>query len=77
MTTNSKTSKRRKCQKSGETLDDLLEQVVMIDPFCWENDDGPGGWAVADESGIIAYFGTESRACSFRLNEIDRRLNAS
>lgn len=34
-----------------------------------------GWYAVSNTHGIIAYFGTESDALRFRLNEINRELN--
>ena len=59
-----------------KTLDDLLEDISVMEPHMWENDDGPKGWyAVCDERGIIAYFGDENDAYRFRLDLINRRLN--
>jgi hypothetical protein len=57
-------------------LEEQLESVAVMAPGQWENDAGPKGWfAVADESGIVAYFGTERAAFFFRLALINARLN--
>ena len=57
-------------------LDDLLEEISVLSPGHWENEDGPEEWfAVCDERGIIAYFGDEVMAFNFRLNLINSRLN--
>jgi hypothetical protein len=48
----------------------------VFPPGTWENDEGPKNWyAVANDDGIIAYFGSESDAFRFRLAEINRALN--
>ena len=58
------------------SLDDALEQVSVFGPGLWENADGPEGWwAVCDEDGIIAYFGSEVNAFHFRLAVINAKLN--
>jgi hypothetical protein len=60
----------------SKTLDELLEEVSVLDPLQWENDDGPKGWyAVADNSGIVAYFGKEEHALGFRMAMINATLN--
>lgn len=60
----------------NRSLDELLEIWCVYGPEVWENADGPGGWwAVANEDGIVAYFGTEDDAFRFRLAEINRVLN--
>ncbi len=69
------------------TLDDLLQEITvlpvedMIDDFI-EGDEMytlntllKGWFAVANEEGIIAYFGTQDEAFSYRLNYINRVLN--
>lgn len=62
--------------KNSKALDELLETWSVYGPGVWENDDGPHGWrAVANDDGIVAYFGTESDAFRFRLAEINRALN--
>lgn len=58
------------------SLDELLETWCVYGPGVWENDDGPEGWwGVANEDGIVAYFGREADAFRFRLAEINRALN--
>ena len=58
------------------SLDNLLEDISVIDPYEWENENGPVGWfAVCNEEGIIAYFMNETDAYRFRLDLINRRLN--
>lgn len=60
----------------NKSLDDLLETWQVFEPGMWENDTGPKGWyAVANDDGIIAYFGNEADAFRFRLAEINRELN--
>lgn len=72
-------------------IDDLLQEISvlpvddMVDDFKGgtENDQKMyqlntllSGWfAVANEEGIIAYFGTQDEAFSYRLNYINRVLN--
>ena len=58
------------------TLDDLLDIWTVYEPGVWQNNDGPADWfAVANDEGIVAYFGQESDAFRFRLAEINRVLN--
>jgi hypothetical protein len=60
----------------NRSLDVLLETWDVYGPGVWENCEGPEGWwAVANEDGIVAYFGAESDAFRFRLAEINRALN--
>lgn len=59
-------------------LDDLLEKWVVLFPGSWDNIVSwsmPDWWAVANDKGIVAYFGNEKDALRFRLNEINRELN--
>lgn len=57
-------------------LDTMLEEVGVMPPGQWENDDGPKGWfAVVDNDGIIAYFMREEDAFFFRLALINATLN--
>lgn len=57
-------------------LDSMCEVWVVFPPGSWENDVGPKGWyAVANEGGIVAYFGKADDAFRFRLAEINRALN--
>ncbi len=57
-------------------LDTLLEEWAVLPPGAWVNEEGPTGWyAVANDKGIIAYFGKQADACRFRLAEINRILN--
>lgn len=59
-----------------KNLEELLEEWAVMPPGTWENDDGPKDWyAVANDDGIVAYFGDETTALRFRLNEINRVLN--
>jgi hypothetical protein len=59
-----------------KTLEELLQDISVVDPGQWENNAGPRGWfAVTDDSGIIAYFGSEDAALFFRLALINARLN--
>ena len=40
-------------------LDELLEKWSVIPPGSWFNDTGPKDWfAVCNDDGIVAYFGT-------------------
>lgn len=58
------------------SLDELLDVWSVLEPGTWENDEGPRGWyAVANDDGIVAYFGNEADAFRFRLAEINRVLN--
>jgi len=62
--------------KPRKSLDDLLDEWAVIAPGMWENETGPKDWyAVANDDGIVAYFGKEADACRFRLAEINRILN--
>lgn len=60
-----------------KTLDDLLQEWSVLQP----GDRDPAGenvrqwYAVANDEGIIAYFGNEWDAFRFRLAEINRALN--
>lgn len=59
-------------------LDQLLEEVSVLSPGQWENEDTPHlgeWWAVCNDQGIIAYFGDETDAFRFRLDYINRILN--
>lgn len=57
-------------------LDQLLEDISVLAPGQWDNDEGPVGWyAVCNERGIIAYFGKELDALRFRLSYINGLLN--
>lgn len=57
-------------------LDDLLEKWTVFEPGTWDNETGPGEWyAVANETGIVAYFASCDAAYRFRLSEINRELN--
>jgi hypothetical protein len=59
-----------------KTLEELLQDISVVAPGQWENKAGPKGWfAVTDDSGIIAYFGSEDAALFFRLALINARLN--
>lgn len=58
------------------TLTEALGEWQVDAPGMWENDTGPKDWyAVSNNDGIVAYFSTETDACRFRLNEINRLLN--
>jgi hypothetical protein len=58
------------------TLLTLLEEWSVLAPGQWENDVGPEGWyAVANDQGIVAYFGAERDAFAFRLMKINIILN--
>ena len=61
-----------------KTLDELLEKWTVLSPYSWENENSKtlGHWyAVANDSGIVAYFGNESDALAFRLDKINTELN--
>ena len=62
------------------TLNELLDVWSVLEPGAWENDLSEGSlvstwYAVANDDGIVAYFGSESDALRFRLAEINRELN--
>lgn len=58
------------------SLDELLETWSVYPPGSWENETGPAEWyAVANNNGIVAYFGKETDAYRFRLDAINRALN--
>ena len=59
----------------GKNLDELLEEISVLDD--WDNQTtGLDGWfAVASDLGIIAYFGCEQEAYSFRLDYVNRIMN--
>lgn len=61
----------------NKTIDELLEEWSVMSPGVWENDisDFLPWYAVANDDGIIAYFGKEEDAYRFRLAEINRVLN--
>ena len=62
--------------KSTKSLDELLDDISVLAPGCWENDIGPKNWwAVTNDDGIISYFGNENDALRFRLDYINRLLN--
>jgi hypothetical protein len=57
-------------------LDSLLESWTVLSPGSWENECNlKDWWAVTNDQGIVAYFGSETDALRFRLNEINRVLN--
>lgn len=61
-----------------KSLDDLLEQISVMAPGCWENEQSltlGNWWAVCNEEGIVAYFGKETDALRFRLSYINGLLN--
>ena len=63
-------------KNKGKTLDEMLDDISVMAPGQWENDDGPDGWyAVVNDDGIIAYFGSETLALGFRLWYINSVLN--
>jgi len=58
------------------TLEEALQKWQVVEPGQWENEDGPEGWwAVVDDNGIVAYFGTEADAYRYRLFMVNRDLN--
>lgn len=59
-------------------IEELLEDISVIFPGVWDNEQSTtlGDWyAVANDEGIIAYFGNEKDAFMFRLDYINRILN--
>lgn len=59
-----------------KNLDELLEEWSVCPPGLWENNHGPKEWyAVCNNDGIIAYFGSEKDAFGFRLFKINQLLN--
>ena len=63
-------------EQPRKTLDELCDDISVMEPGMWENDQGPDGWfAVTNTDGIIAYFGNERDAFRFRLDYINRILN--
>lgn len=65
-----------KTKTEKRNLNDLLEDIDVMPPGMWENDDGPKGWfAVANDEGVTAYFCKEADAFRFRLDLINRILN--
>lgn len=59
-----------------KNIEDLLEDISVLDE--WENETSEilkGWYAVANEKGIIAYFGDETDAYMFRLDYINKILN--
>lgn len=63
----------------AKRLTDALDAWDVLSPGAWDNElsgTSVGGWyAVSNERGIVAYFGSEEDACRFRLNEVNRLLN--
>ena len=61
----------------SKTLDNLLEEIFVMEPGMWSNDDGPSDWYAVgtDDLGIIAYFYNEDQAYYWRLDQINRALN--
>ena len=60
----------------GLSLEQLLDEVQVIEEFENEATGILSGWfAVANNEGIIAYFGNEKDACRFRLDYINQILN--
>lgn len=60
-----------------KTLSDLLENIAVMAPGQWDNEEGPKDWfAVGDDNGIIAYCGNETLALHLRLAIINSRLNS-
>lgn len=58
------------------SLDELLDEISVLSPGQWDNEDGPKDWyAVCTEKGIVAYFGKEIHALNFRLQLINQKLN--
>lgn len=59
------------------TIEDALEEIDVLPPGTWENDlQNVFEWyAVANNKGIIAYFGNEDDANRFRMAEANRILN--
>ena len=57
----------------------LLEEWQVMPPQMWENPLSnyiiKDWWAVVNNEGIVAYFGNEKDAYSFRLNKINQILN--
>jgi Mor family transcriptional regulator len=77
-------SKRDKIVESGipDTLDDWLDNVTVSEVDDYHNEANNGklagilGWyMVADETGVNAYFSTETAALRHRLDYINRKLN--
>jgi hypothetical protein len=61
---------------SSFNITSLLEEIEVMGPGMWENEDGPKGWyAVSNTYGIIAYFPEEKEALRYRLDYINRLLN--
>jgi len=62
-----------------KNIDELLEDISVLEGGLWENElTGSiiNNWyAVANDDGIIAYFGRKSDAFMFRLDYINRILN--
>lgn len=57
------------------TLDEIIEEIQVIPPGMWENDEGPPGWwavSTSSEGGIDAYFATAEAANRFKSNEVAR-----
>jgi len=59
-----------------KSFDELLEEWSVLSPGLWENETGPKDWfAVANDNGIVAYFGEEKDAFAYRLDRINTELN--
>lgn len=59
-----------------KSLEELLEEWSVMEPGTWDNNQGPQGWwAVANDTGIVAYFNNEQDAFYYRLNKINHFLN--
>ena len=56
---------------------DYALDVWRVEPQVERDDPSSvlGWYPVSNESGIVAYFGSEAAACRFRLVEVNRTLN--
>ena len=62
--------------ESQAFLEGLREEWEVNVPGQWENDTGPKDWfAVSNNDGIVAYFGTEDDANEFRNYKIIRAFS--
>lgn len=56
-----------------KTREELETEWDVLPPGTWENETGPKDWyAVSNDTGIVAYFGTEEAAFRFRDCEFER-----
>lgn len=65
-------------RKIIKDLEYYLEEINVNFPGCWKNEYSPilkNWYAVSNEKSIIAYFGSEKEAFSFKLNYINNKLN--